>query len=137
MFKKNVIFLSLLSAYLLMLAHSFIPHHHHNNKQEAEHHHQHEQGDHHHHDDTDAEDFNLLFTHFIHSGDINHFTTSHNITNTFSKQQLSVAAFLNNNFVVNKIFIPPLLYEPPAEHLICISPHSHCKGLRAPPAFIG
>lgn len=46
--KKNFKFLSLLIAYLLMFAHSVIPHHHHENQQETDTHHHTEQTAHHH-----------------------------------------------------------------------------------------
>lgn len=133
MLKKYTAILMMTVAYAILLGHSIIPHHHHDHDHEVTEHHQ---TNHHHDNDTDSEDFNHLFSHFTHLAGGFHFTTSHNFTNTFSKQQLSDVAVLPDNFAITKFFIPPLLHEPPAEQLIYISPHSLSSGLRAPPAFI-
>lgn len=134
MLKKYTAILLMTVAYAILLGHNVIPHHHHD-------HHDHDVPEHNHHDqhhgdDTNREDLNHLFSHFTHSADGFNFTTSHNISNIFSKQQLSVVAVLPDNFLISKFIIPPLLYKPPAELLIYISPHSLSLGLRGPPAFI-
>ena len=134
MLKKYTAILMMTIAYAILLGHSIIPHHHHDSKHDLI---DHQYTDHDHHNDADSEDLSHLFAHFAHSADGFIFTTAHSITNTFCKQQLSGAALLPDNFHIDKFLIPPLLHKPPAEHLIYISPHSHSKGLRAPPAFIG
>ena len=133
MLKKYTAILMMTVAYAILLGHSIIPHHHHDHDHDVT---EHQHTDHHQDNNTDSEDLNHLFSHFTHSADGFHFTTSHNLTNTFCKQQHSVVAVLPDNFHIDKFLIPPLLHKPPAEHLIYISPHSHSKGLRAPPAFI-
>jgi hypothetical protein len=56
---KTLLYVLTLTAYMLSLAHSVIPHHHHSNAQEAKSHdahHEHKQkSDHHHHHDGDTE----------------------------------------------------------------------------------
>lgn len=127
--KKTAIFF-LTVAYAILLLHNIIPHHHHDNiKELTEHHH----SDHHDHD-TDHKGLSHLLSHFIHSADSFTFPTNHNITNTFTKQQLSFVAVLPNNFSPDDFLIPPLLNNSYAEQVIYISPHSHPSGLRAPPA---
>ena len=138
MLKKYTAILMMTVAYAILLGHSIIPHHHHDSEHDLiEHHHSdYQHTDHNHHNDADNKDLSHLFAHFVHSADGFIFTTSHNFTNTFCKQQLSVLAVLPDNFLIDKFFIPPLLHKPPAEHFVYTSPHSHSKGLRAPPAII-
>lgn len=71
---KHFIFLSLLSAYMLMFAHSIIPHHHHENKQEADKHHQHEHTSHQH-DGKESEGHEHT-AHFVHSADFETYVSS-------------------------------------------------------------
>lgn len=70
---KHFIFLSLLSAYMLMFAHSVIPHHHHQNKDEADNHHQHEHTAHHH--DGENSEGHSHTSHFVHSPDFGTYIT--------------------------------------------------------------
>ena len=133
MLKKYIAILFLTIAYAILLGHNIIRHHHHDNNQELTAHHH---TDHHQDDDEDSEGLSHILYHFIHSAGGFTFTNPHNISNTFSKQSLSTVAVLSDNFSLDKFLIPPLLHKPPAEHLICISPHSISPGLRAPPAFI-
>lgn len=134
MLKKYTAILLMTVAYAILFGHSILAHHHHENDHDlTEHHHT----DNHHDDDADSEDLNHLFSHFTHLAVGFNFTTSHSTTNVFSKQQLSIVVVLPDNFLISKFIIPALLYKPPAEHLIYISPHSLSSGLRAPPAFIG
>jgi hypothetical protein len=70
---KYFIFLSLLSAYLLMFAHSFIPHHHHEAKQEADNHHKHEQSAHHHQEPSEGHGHT---PHFVHSPDFGNYVVA-------------------------------------------------------------
>jgi hypothetical protein len=121
-------------AYAILLGHDMIPHHHHDNEQElAEHH----QTDHHHNDNEDSEDLSHILSHFIHSSDGFTFTVNHNISNTFTKQLVSLIAIMPDNFYQNRFLTPLFLYKPPAVNYIYVSPHSLSSGLRAPPAFIG
>lgn len=62
--KKHLLF-TLLSAYLLLFAHSVIPHHHHENIQQAESHHHAEHTDHHH--DQKPSEGHGHTPHFVHS----------------------------------------------------------------------
>lgn len=119
------------TAYAILLGHSIIPHHHHDTEHDLT---EHCQTEHQHDGDKEDESLKYVLSHFIHSFD--GFTTlnKHNIT--FSKQLVSIVAVLCGNFSLSSFTIPPLLYKPPAEHLIYISPHSLSSGLRAPPAFI-
>jgi hypothetical protein len=131
MLKKRAAILFLTLAYAILLGHNIIPHHHHDHDEHLTEHHD---TDHHHDDNADNDGLNHLFAHFTHAADGFSFTTNHNITNTFSKLQLSLVAVLPDNFALDEFLIPPLLHKPPAEHLIFISPHSLSSGLRAPPA---
>lgn len=72
--KKHFIIFSLLSAYLLMFAHSVIPHHHHDNKQEADKHHQHERTIHQH--DGEQSEGHGHTPHFIHSPEFGTYVAS-------------------------------------------------------------
>ena len=83
MWNKRVIFLSLLLAYSLMLAHSLIPHHHHETPDEAVHHHNQHNNEHDHsndhnhsHDNGDKQDGHA--THFVHQPGINYYVPSTN-----------------------------------------------------------
>ncbi len=134
MLKKYTAILLMFTAYAILLGHSVIPHHHHDTDHDLTE--QHHQTEHHHDDDADSEDLSHLFFHFPHSADGFTCITAHNFNNTFSKRLLSFVVVLPDNFLFHKFIIPPLLYKPPAEHLIYISPHSLSLGLRAPPAFI-
>ena len=69
--KKHFILFGLLSAYLLMFAHSVIPHHHHDNKQEADKHHQHEHTAHQH--DHEQSEGHGHAPHFVHSPDFGNY----------------------------------------------------------------
>lgn len=71
---KHFIFLSLLSAYLLMFAHSVIPHHHHENKQDADQHHQHKHTIHHY--DEEQSKGHGHTPHFVHSPDFGTYVSS-------------------------------------------------------------
>ena len=133
--KKCTAILLMTVAYAILLGHSIIPHHHHESAHELTEHHK----EHHQHDgDQETNDLSHLFSHFTHSADGFNFTTSNITTNIFSSryESGSVVAILQGNFLIAKLIIPPLLYKPPAEQLISISPHSLSTGLRAPPAFI-
>lgn len=132
MFKKRLAFFLTAFTYALLLGHNLIPHHHHDIGHElAEHH----QANHHHDDEREDEDEGLgdIFSYFFHPAEGFIFTNAYNISNTFSKQLLSIVAVLPDNFSPDKLLIPPLLCNPPAEQLIYISPHSLSPGLRAPP----
>lgn len=131
MLKKRAAILFLTLAYAILLGHNIIPHHNHDHDEHLTEHHD---TDYHHHDNEDTDGLSHLFAHFTHAPEGFSFLTNHNITNTFSKQQLSLVAVLPDNFSLDEFLIPPLLDKPPAEHLIYISPHSHPSGLRAPPA---
>ncbi len=72
--KKNLILFSLLSAYLLMFAHSVIPHHHHENQQEADTHHHTEQTAHNH--DGEPSEGHGHIPHFVHSPDFGSYVVS-------------------------------------------------------------
>ncbi len=133
MLKKYTAILMMFTAYAILLGHNIIPHHHHDHDEHLTGQH----NTHHNHDDGEDNDgLNHMFSHFTHAADGFSFTPNHNISNTFSKLQLSLVAVLPDNFALSNFDIPPLLGSPPAEHLIYISPHSHSSGLRAPPAFI-
>ncbi len=71
---KDFIFLSLLSAYMLMFAHSVIPHHHHENKQQADKHHQHEHTAHQH--DHEQSEGHGHTPHFVHSPDFGNYVVT-------------------------------------------------------------
>jgi hypothetical protein len=132
--KKYIAILFLSVAYSILLGHNIVPHHHHDHEHEiteSHHSHEHDNND----DDESHNDLSHLFSHLIHSADGISFITTHNITNTFSKQQLSLVAILPDNFLQNDFLIPPLLQKPPAEHLVYISPHALIYGLRAPPSL--
>lgn len=130
MLKKKTALLFLTLAYAILLGHNIIPHHHHDNPKKLSENHE---TDHHDHD-TDNDGLSHLLSHLIHSAAGYTFPATHNITNTFFKQQFSFVAVLPDNYSLDEFLIPPLLHKPPAEHLIYISPHSHPSGLRAPPA---
>lgn len=72
---KYFILLSLLSAYLLMFAHSVIPHHHHESKQEADKHHQSEHAEHHH-DNGEKSEGHGHTPHFVHSPDFGNYVVT-------------------------------------------------------------
>lgn len=129
MLKKRTAILFLTLAYAILLGHNMIPHHHHDSIEELTEHHN---SDHHDHD-TDDNLLGHLLSHIIHSADCFTFPANHNITNTFSKQQLSFVAVLPDNFSLDEFPIPPLPDKPPTEHLLYISPHALPSGLRAPP----
>lgn len=72
--KRNLLLFSLLSAYLLMFAHSVIPHHHHDNNQEADTHHQHEHTTHNH--DGEPSEGHGHTRHFVHSPDFGNYVVA-------------------------------------------------------------
>lgn len=130
MLKKRTAILFLTLAYAILLGHNIIPHHHHGHDHDVT---EHQQTNHNHPDDGDN-GMDNPYSQLIHPDDGFTFTTSHNITNTFSKQQLSLVAVLPDIILLGETFIPPLLYKRFAEQVVYISPHSHPSGLRAPPA---
>ncbi len=130
MHKKSLIFLSLLSAYLLMLAHSIIPHHHHESLLEAAEHHQQEQGDHHHHDrNSEGHDHT---PHFVHSSDFGNgvFAPSLNLTDSteFSVDVL-YTCILDISFPLEKFSSDiPWYFDIPPPNLICTSSPNSLRG---------
>lgn len=129
MLKNNAAIFFISLAYAILLGHNIIPHHHHDSAQEiAEHH----NSNHNHEEESNV--LSHMLSHFIHSADGFTYPVNHNISNTFSKQQLSFVAVLPDNFTLDEFLIPSFRFKPTAEHLFCISPHSHPSGLRAPPA---
>lgn len=132
MLKKRTAILLLTIACATLLGHNIFPHHHDTDHDLTVNH----QTSHHHDSEEDSGDLNHLFSHFIHSADDITFLNNHNISNTFSKQLLSIVAVLPDYFFPDKFLIPSLLNKPPAEYFIYISPHSLSSGLRAPPVFI-
>lgn len=131
MLKKKTAILFISLAYAILLGHNIIPHHHHDPKEYFT---VHQDTDHHHDVDSDDDGLNHLFFHFTHSVEDFSFTSSHNITNTFSKQQLSFITLLHDDLVLDNFVCRAVLDKPPADHLIYISPISHPSGLRAPPS---
>ncbi len=72
--KNQFILAGLFSAYLLMLAHSIIPHHHHETKEEADRHHQSEHTTHHHYgEESEGHDHS---THYVHPSHYEDFVVS-------------------------------------------------------------
>ena len=144
MLKRYVAIILLNIACAILLGHSFIPHHHHDTKQELAEHlltdHHHDSDDNSHDDndssDEDNSDLSHRLSHFIHSSDNFTIQNIHNISNTFSKQRISIVAVLPNNFFFGSYIIGPLLIKPPGRHLIYLSPHSPSTGLRGPPSFV-
>jgi len=149
MLKKYTALLFLSLAYALLLGHNVIPHHHHDNENSGAEHHHHADHHHSHHHDTDyahsgqsheehnendeKNDLSHLFSYFFHSPD--GITLSHQNSNWYLKQVPVITAIIPDHFDFSEIFNPPLLYKPPADFLIYITPHSTVSGLRAPPAF--
>ncbi len=131
MLKKHIAILMMFIAYAIMIGHEIVPHHHHHNVEEVAEHHT----DHHHHS-TDDGGLSHLLSHFIHSADGFTFSPNHKITNNFSKPQLSFVALLPDNFAFDEFLTTSFQNNPPEEHFVYISPHSHPSGLRAPPAAI-
>ena len=130
MFKKQAAIILLTIAYALLLGHNIIPHHHHYSEHDlAEHHQTHHQHQGNEHDN----DLGHLFTHSIHPDD--DFTLSSNqyIGKLFSIKLISVVAVLSNKFSFKDFDIPPLLFNPSAEQVIYILPHSLACALRGPP----
>lgn len=133
--KKNLLLFSLLSAYLLMFAHSIIPHHHHDNKQEADTHHHTEHTAHHH--DGEQSEGHGHTTHFVHSPDLGNYV----VTPSFKLTDLSqfhldlfffaptAFNFHAQSFVTEVDWFPDL--PPPYKSYIPLP-----NGLRGSPSFI-
>lgn len=131
MLKKYTAILMMFTACAIMLAHNIIPHHHHNHDEHLTgHHHTDQQHD----DDADNNGLGHLFADLAHSPEGFSFTITHNFSNSFSKMQFSFVAVLPDYFAIDYFPIPLLLHTSTAERVVCISPHSHPFGLRAPPA---
>lgn len=132
---KQFIFLSLLSAYLLMFAHSVIPHHHHENEQQADKHHHTEQTAHHH--DQEPSEGHEHTPHFVHSPDFGNYV----VTPTFKLVDLS-------QFQLDLFFFAPSEYNFHVEQLVievdwfpdlpppCKTYSPLPNGLRGSPLFI-
>jgi hypothetical protein len=128
MFKKYISLSLAMVAYAILMGHSIIPHHHHDDLQDLKEHHQ---TNHHHDENEDNKDLSHIFSHFIHSAD--GFTLI--IKHSNSKVFIPLVAVLPNNFSVDEILIPPLLYESRTEFLDCLFSIACTFGLRAPPSL--
>lgn len=132
---KHGMLFSLLSAYLLMFAHSVIPHHHHENQQEANTHHHTEQTAHHH--DQEPTEGHGHTTHFVHSPDFGNFvvTPSFKLTD-FSKFHLDLFFFAPTSFNFrDQSFIAEVDWfpdQPPPYQFYTPLPN----GMRGSPSFI-
>jgi hypothetical protein len=132
---KHIILFGLLSAYLLMFAHSVIPHHHHDSTKEAEHHHHTEHAAHHHeHEESEGHGHT---THFVHPPDFGNYVVPglYKLNNLFS-------------FNIDIVFTAPTIYNLSYQPFIAevdwfpdspppyknYNPLSH--SLRGPPPFI-
>jgi len=132
---KHFILFGLLTAYLLVLAHSVIPHHHHTTVAEAEHHHTHEHvahehGDGHHHDGHGHT------PHFVHPIDFGTFISAQRLQLTDVCQvQLVLAMVAPYIFpaLVEGHTLPLYFAEPPPD-LVAVGIAAF--SLRGPPAII-
>ncbi len=126
MLKRYSILSILLFAYVIVLAHSIIPHHHHESQgieQKAGHH-------------EDKEDDNGLaeaFENYLHSGTATEFVIKCSDFQSDDIANITLNSIIN--FIVDPCENPPPLKDfssdTPLLKQFCLS----CKGLRAPPLF--
>ena len=124
MFRKCVIFFFLITAYILLQAHNFIPHHH---KVEVPHHHHHDD-----HEDNDHHDF--PFTDLTHNAEFGKVIVKPQVITGVDEQRVFKAECFVELFTRAPLFKPPPQYHPPDNDfpLHCIF-LSHSVPLRAPP----
>ncbi len=132
--KKHFILFTLLSAYLLLFAHSVVPHHHHENIHQAEKHHHAEHTDHHH-DQKPSEGHGHTF-HFVHSSEFGNYV----LPAIYKLTNLSA-------FYIDLFFITPISFNYNFQSYVAhldwlhdLSPpyksyNPHSYSLRGPPLF--
>lgn len=132
---RHFILFSLLAAYMVMFAHSVIPHHHHDTQQEAERHHQEEHSTHHHGSETSEGHGHTA--HFVHSPDFDNYVAASSMKQgklpTFSVDLLfTCPAFVSFSIEQIATTVCPFLDIPPPNLIYLPLPN----GMRGSPSII-